>query len=141
MKSLLSGRHLLAGLALAGLLAAPALADGMDNAVGNTVRVIIDESGNGFDAYFDADGSYSDSLERTGATWSWADGELCIVPPAEAEGASPNCGPWDGTLAVGGSMTTSDWSQDGSEITISILEGRGHDAPAPPPPPPGAAAE
>ena len=128
-------KHLLAGLALAGLMTAPALADGMDNAVGNTVRVIIDEAGHGFDAYFDAGGSYSDSTGRSGATWTWADDQLCIVPPAEAEGAQPNCGPWDGTLAVGGSTTATGWSDDGSSISISILEGRGHTAPTPPPPP------
>ncbi len=130
-------KTLLTGLMAVGLLAAPALADGMDNATGNTVRVIVDDAGNGFDAYFDADGGYSDSLGRTGATWTWADNQLCIVPPAEAaaQGSGPNCGPWDGTLAVGSSTTSSEWSQDGTEITISIIEGRGHTAPTPPAPP------
>ena len=110
-----------------------ALADGMDNAVGNTVRIIVNDAGEGFDVYFDAGGAYSDSMGRAGATWSF-DGQLCIVPPAES-GADSNCGPWNEELAVGESWETNGWSGDGSMITISILEGRGHDAPTPPTPP------
>ena len=128
-------KTILTGLMAVGLLAAPALADGMDNAVGNTVRITVNDEGQGFDAYFDADGAYSDSLGRTGATWAWADGQLCLTPPAESGETDANCGPWDGTLAVGGSTTSTEWSDDGSEITITILEGRGHTAPTPPAPP------
>jgi hypothetical protein len=117
------------GLATTGV----AFADGMDNAVGHTVRIIVNDAGEGFDVFFDADGAYSDSLGRAGATWSFDD-ELCIIPPAEA-GAEPNCGPWDESLEVGGSMQTDAWSENGTMITISILEGRGHDAPTPPTPP------
>lgn len=133
-------KRLLLATALAGLMAAPALADGMDNAVGNTVRVTLDDAGNGFDAYFDADGSYSDSLGRTGATWSYAGDELCINPPEGATNgdgspAQSNCGPWNPDLAVGGSWETAGWSDDGTTmITVSILEGRGHTAPTPPQP-------
>jgi len=127
---------ILTSIAAVGLLAAPAFADGMDNAVGNTVRIVVNDAGEGFDAYFDAGGAYSDSLGRSGATWAWADNQLCLTPPAEAgDEAEANCGPWDGSLAVGGSMTTTEWSQDETSLTISILEGRDHTPPAVPAPP------
>ncbi|WP_421787703.1 hypothetical protein [Hyphobacterium sp.] len=110
-----------------------AYADGMDNAVGNTVRILLNDAGEGFDVYFDANGTYSDSLGRTGATWAY-DEQLCITPPADA-GAETNCGPWNEDLAVGGSWQTDAWSDDAQMITITILEGRGHEAPTPPTPP------
>jgi hypothetical protein len=110
-----------------------ALADGMTNAVGNTVRIVVNDAGEGFDVYFDEGGAYSDSLGRTGATWSIGE-QLCITPPADV-GGDANCGPWNEELAVGGSWQTNGWSQDGTMITITILEGRGHDAPTPPTPP------
>ncbi|MEN0653641.1 MULTISPECIES: hypothetical protein [Hyphobacterium] len=130
-------KRLLIATALAGLMAGPALADGMDNAVGNTVRVIIDDAGNGFDAYFDADGAYSDSLGRSGASWTVSGSELCLNPPEGAMNedgtpATASCGPWNPDLAVGDSWQTDGWG-DGM-ITISILEGRGHTAPTPPVP-------
>jgi len=124
---------ILTAAALGLMTSGVALADGMDNAVGNTVRITVNEAGEGFDVFFDADGAYSDSLGRTGATWSY-DEQLCIIPPTES-GDDTNCGPWDETLEVGGSMQTDAWSQNGTMITISILEGRGHDAPTPPTPP------
>ena len=105
----------------------------MDNAIGNTVRIVVNDNGEGFDAYFDADGSYSDSLGRSGGTWAYGD-ELCVTPPAEA-GAETACGPWNADLAVGGSWQTDAWSDNGGSITITILEGRGHEAPTPPTPP------
>lgn len=119
-----------------GLISAgAAFADGMDNAVDNTVRIIVNDAGEGFDVYFDAGGVYSDSLGRTGATWAF-DEQLCISPPADSGGAAEtNCGPWNEDLAVGGSWQTDAWSDDGAMITISILEGRGHEAPTPPTPP------
>ncbi|WP_420433716.1 hypothetical protein [Hyphobacterium sp.] len=120
--------------AIMGLAAsAPAFADGMDNAIGNTVRIIVNDAGEGFDVYFEADGSYSDSLGRNGATWAYGD-ELCVTPAAES-GAETACGPWNADLAAGGSWETDGWSDDGGSITITILEGRGHEAPTPPTPP------
>jgi len=117
-----------------GLVSAGAgFADGMGNAVGNTVRIIINDAGEGFDVFFDAGGAYSDSLGRSGAAWSF-DEQLCITPPADS-GGEENCGPWNEDLEVGGSWQTDAWSDDGTLITISILEGRGHEAPTPPTPP------
>lgn len=132
-------KRLLIATALAGLMAGPALADGMDNAVGNTVRVIVNDAGNGFDAFFDADGNYSDSMGQS-ATWTASGDEMCLTPPEGATNpdgspAQPDCGPWNPDLAVGGSWQTDGWSQDGTMITVTILEGRGHEAPTPPAPP------
>jgi len=111
-----------------------ALADGLDNAVGHTVRVIVNDAGEGFDVYFDAAGAFSDSLGRSG-TWEYGE-ELCIMPPEEAgPDAEPACGPWDESLSAGGEWQTGEWSDDDTVITFTILEGRGHDAPTPPTPP------
>lgn len=105
----------LAALAAAALTA-PVLADGMSNAIGNTVRVSLGEQY--FDATFNADGSYSDSRGIAGS-WTY-DGQLCITVNTE-EGAVTNCGPWNEDLAVGGSWSTSGWSDDGSEVTVQII--------------------
>lgn len=119
--------------ALGLLTTGAAFADGMDNAIGNTVRIIVNDDGEGFDVFFDAGGAYSDSLGRSGATWEF-NGQLCITPPADS-GGETSCGPWNESAAAGDSWETDGWSQDGTTITISILEGRGHDAPTPPTPP------
>jgi opacity protein-like surface antigen len=126
-------KFILTAAALGLMTSGAAFADGMDNAVGNTVRIIVNDAGEGFDVYFDAGGVYSDSLGRTGATWAF-DEQLCITPPPDA-GAETSCGPWNEDLDTGGSWQTDGWSDDGTMITISILEGRGHEAPTPPTPP------
>ncbi|MEE2526428.1 hypothetical protein V0U79_08620 [Hyphobacterium sp. HN65] len=118
--------------ALALLASGSAFADGLDNAVGNTVRIMIGDTGQGFDAYFDADGTFSDSLGRSGG-WEYGT-ELCVIPPAETE-APPACGPWNEDLAPGGEWQTDAWAENGTMLTFTILEGRGHDAPTPPTPP------
>ncbi|WP_421790721.1 hypothetical protein [Hyphobacterium sp.] len=125
--------YILAAAAFGLAASGAAFADGMDNAMGNTVRIIVNDAGQGFDVFFETDGSYSDSLGRSGATWAF-DEQLCVTPPAES-GGDTTCGPWNEDLAAGGSWETTGWSQDGSSITISILEGRGHEAPTPPTPP------
>jgi hypothetical protein len=127
-------KKLILATAAAGLMLSGAAFATDFKGAGNTVRVIVNDAGEGFDVYFDADGSYADSRGMAGATWTYDGAQLCVVPPAEAEAPS-TCGPWDATLDVGGSWQTDGWSQDGNMITISILEGRGHDAPTPPTPP------
>ena len=102
--------------ALALSAGAPVLAEGMDNAVGNTVRVTFGDQS--FDAWFGADGSYSDSRGISG-TWSH-DAELCIHVQTE-NGPSSECGPWNPDLSVGDSWSTTGWSPDGSAITIQIV--------------------
>ena len=97
-------------------MAPAALADGMDNAVGHTVRVTFGEEG--FDAWFGDDGSYSDSR---GIAGSWThDGQLCIHVETE-QGPSSECGPWNSDLSAGETWSTTGWSPDGSSITIEII--------------------
>lgn len=100
------------------LVAAPALAGGMDNAVGNTVHVVSGE--NAWDTHFMADGSFTDTLGRTG-TWSF-DAQLCLNMMSE-EGPVDVCGPWNEAAAAGDSWSTAGWSDDGTEIAISIVAG------------------
>lgn len=74
-------KHILvAGLACT-LLASPALAEGMSNAIGHAVRVT--DGGQSFDAWFNADGSYSDTRGVTG-TWTYQ-GQLCIRSPPKTD--------------------------------------------------------
>ena len=109
--------YLVAASTMMLVLTPAALADGMDNAVGHTVRVSLGEEG--FDAWFGEDGSYSDSR---GASGSWSlDSELCIHIETE-QGSVSQCGPWNSDLAVGDSWTTTGWSDDGSAITIQIVD-------------------
>ena len=108
--------YLAAAAALVVTLAPVALADGMDNVAGQTVRVTFGEDG--FDAWFGDDGSYSDSR---GVAGSWTlDSELCIHVETE-QGTASNCGPWNPDLMPGESWSTTGWSEDGSAITIEIL--------------------
>lgn len=108
---------LLAGLAFT-LLASPALAEGMSNAIGHAVRVT--DGGQSFDAWFNADGSYSDTRGVTG-TWTYQ-GQLCIQVTTE-NGSSENCGPWNESLAAGESWVTNGWSDDGRSLTVQIVDG------------------
>jgi len=106
---------LLAGLACT-LLASPALAEGMSNAYGHSVRVSAGEQS--FDAWFQADGSYSDSRGITG-TWTYQD-QLCIQTMTQ-NGPNESCGPWNESLAAGESWVTNGWSEDGSALTVQII--------------------
>ncbi len=111
-------KHLIvAGLAAVSL-AAPALAEGMENAFGNAVRVSMGEQS--FDAWFHADGSYTDSRGIAG-TWTY-EGQLCIHVVTE-NGTDENCGPWNEGLAPGESWVTDGWSSDGSQLTVQIIAG------------------
>ncbi|WP_291843219.1 hypothetical protein [Maricaulis sp.] len=109
-------KHLIAAGLAAAMLAAPALADGMSNAMGHAVRVIAGEQS--FDAWFQADGTYSDSRGIAG-TWTFED-QLCIQVTTQA-GPDENCGPWNESLAPGESWVTDGWSADGAAITVQIV--------------------
>jgi hypothetical protein len=98
------------------LLSAPALAGGMDNAIGNTVRVVTPETS--WDAHFMVDGSFTDTRGVAG-TWTF-DSQLCLQIMTE-NGNQNVCGPWNETAAAGDSWNTTGWSDDGSEITLSII--------------------
>ena len=112
-------KRVMLAAAAALICAAPALASGLSNAFGNTVRVSAGEQS--FDAYFNADGSYSDSRGISGS-WQF-EGELCITVQTE-EGENTNCGPWNPDLAVGGQWVTDGWSSDGSQLTVELIAGR-----------------
>ncbi len=109
-------RYCVAGFAILFSLTPAALADGMENTFGHTVRVMFGEEG--FDAWFAEDGSYTDSRGIAG-TWT-LDGELCIHVQTE-QGENSSCGPWNPDLSAGESWSTTGWSQDGSAITVQIL--------------------
>ncbi|WP_203293055.1 hypothetical protein [Maricaulis parjimensis] len=109
-------KHLVLTGSLLLALSSPVWADGMDNAVGHTVRVTVGDQY--FDAWFAEDGSYSDSRGIAG-TWSH-DGELCIHVQTE-QGPSSECGPWNSDLAAGESWSTTGWSPDGSSVTVEII--------------------
>ena len=94
------------------------MAEGLSNAVGHTVRVTAGEQS--FDAWFNADGSYSDSRGIAG-TWTY-ESQLCIHVMTET-GPNENCGPWNETLAPGESWVTDGWSADGTAITVQIIGG------------------
>lgn len=112
-------KKLALAVAAAAFLSVPAFADGLSNAFGNTVRVSAGDQS--FDAYFDADGSYSDNRGISGS-WSY-DGQLCLTVDA-GEGPQTNCGPWNEDLAVGASWSTDGWSNDGSTLTVELISGR-----------------
>lgn len=69
---------------------------------------------------FEADGAYV--LEAGGTssagTWTLEEGVLCL-DAVEIE--EPNCGPWL-NLEVGESAVSTEWSQDGSEVTFLRVE-------------------
>lgn len=65
---------------------------------------------------FAEDGGYASSLGAEG-TWTFEDGTLCMQIEAE-EGTQEICNAWE-SMEVGESMTTSDWSSDGTELTIT----------------------
>ena len=111
-------KRFILAVSAAALIAAPAFAAGMDNAIGNTVHVVAGE--NSWDTHFMADGSFTDTLGRTG-TWSF-DTQLCLHIMTE-EGTQDACGPWNETATAGDSWNTAGWSEEGSEITVSIVAG------------------
>ncbi|PWE16682.1 hypothetical protein DDZ18_10755 [Marinicauda salina] len=69
---------------------------------------------------FNADGTYTTD---TGAEmgWTFEEGELCLTAMTEEGEEDTTCNAWEG-MAVGDSVTTSEWSDDGSEITIERIE-------------------
>lgn len=73
-----------------------------------------------FTIAFDAEGAYVIEAGETTSTGAWTleEGVLCLSAP-EAE--APQCAPWT-NLEVGESTVTTDWSDDGSEITILRVE-------------------
>lgn len=105
-------RILLAAAALVALSSA-AYAEGpagqsFDVVSGETVSTVT----------FTADGTYThvagDVIEE--GAYTYADGELCLTPAEE--GAEALCGDWT-DLEIGESTTTTEFSTDGEELTIT----------------------
>lgn len=115
-------KSLFAAVLTAGLFAfsGTAFAQAMDGTFGNTVT-IADADGNLMSSYyFDADGTLTlvgaDGTEVPG-TWAESDGELCLTV-----GEETTCSDVEGGRGPGD--TWEETLEDGSTITISIVEGR-----------------
>ncbi|KAA5802210.1 hypothetical protein F1654_10240 [Alkalicaulis satelles] len=70
--------------------------------------------------FFDAEGGYTkqtDEGAKVGA-WTLEDEVLCLIPADDPE---PRCGGWV-DLEVGESTISTEWSRDGSEVTILRIE-------------------
>ncbi|MFN3835309.1 MAG: hypothetical protein ACK4NO_05355 [Glycocaulis sp.] len=106
MKAFATG--VIAAVGLAGM----ALADGP---AGHVYEVNIPSAEVTFTATFHADGRMEDTLGQS-ASWTYADGLLCIGEPE-----AMNCQPFQ-TGEVGDSVTTTDWTSDGSEMIITRVE-------------------
>ena len=88
-----------------------ALAEGP---AGHTYAVTTaDES---WETTFADDGTFTDTRGLTG-TWTYADGELCLTM-STAEGDAQICNTFN-ALEVGGSSTSTGWTDDGSALTIT----------------------
>jgi len=115
-------KKILAAAALAfALSAAPAFADTMQNAFGNTV-VVTYANGSSAQYQFNEDGTFT-GIAPGGTTmrgrWAVEADQLCLIPPG---GQAPSC------LALAADKNVGDsWTQTGSsgaEITVTLQEGR-----------------
>lgn len=111
-------KKLLVACAVFGLTA-PAFADTLEGAYGNTVTVTT-ASGQTATYHFNADNTYMMMAGETHLSGVWAINgeELCLTP----EGGEPACAPYVGDKNVGDTWTQT--GSDGSEITVTITEGR-----------------
>lgn len=100
------------GLVAALGVAAIALADGPS---GHVYEISIPSAGLTYSTTFHADGALTNTMGQE-ARWTYADGELCIGAPD-----AMNCNPFE-VMDVGESVTTTDWTSDGSEMTITRTE-------------------
>jgi len=73
-----------------------------------------------FTLWFDAEAGYvkqTDEGAKVGA-WTLEDDVLCLTA---ADSTEPRCGEWI-SLEVGESTVSTEWSEDGSEVTILRVE-------------------
>lgn len=113
-------RKLAAAALVIGVLAAPALADTMRNAIGNTVTT-TGSDGATVKWYF-ADGGQFSMKTPDGAvvagTWEQKDGKICVTPA----GGSAQCADAVEGKNVGDSWTTT--NGQGQTITVALLAGQ-----------------
>ena len=94
--------------------ASPALAGPLDYAFGNTVRI---ENADGVtDYYLNEDGTFSTGAGDSG-TWIVDGAQICTMV-----GEATDCGPYQADRKVGDSWT--DAQEDGSVVTVTVIEGR-----------------
>lgn len=103
---------LVTGLVAALGVASVALADGPS---GHVYDISIPSAELNYTTTFHADGRMENSMGQEG-TWTYEDGELCLGSAEE-----PTCNAFD-MMDVGDSVTTTDWSPDGTEMTITRVE-------------------
>lgn len=109
--------------AIAALTAAPAaFADHHGDLGGHSYEV---SSANGTATVtFSGDGAYTMTNADGASTGAWtlSEGELCVTPtvPEGTEGPGTLCGGWT-PVDVGGSFTSTDWSENGEELTITRI--------------------
>lgn len=108
MKSIITAAAMALGLAGAAFADGPA---------GHVFDISAGDAG--YQARFAEDGGYTNTLGAEGS-WTYADETLCLQLPAE-EGTQEICNPWE-SMEVGESMTTAEWSADGTEMTITRIE-------------------
>lgn len=106
MKAFATG--IIAALGLAGM----ALADGP---AGHTYEISIPSADLNYTTTFHADGRLENSMGQVGA-WTYEDGVLCI-----GSEEAPVCNTFE-TAELGQSMTSTDWTEDGSEMIITRIE-------------------
>lgn len=112
MKMLLTAA--VAALGLAGL----AFADG-HGAHGPAGHVYdVTDGENTWQSTFAEDGGYANSYGSEG-TWTYEGGTLCLQVESP-EGPQEICNAWE-DMAVGESITTTDWSAEGTELTITRI--------------------
>ena len=112
----------LAALAAAAALlaAAPALADTIQNGIGNTF-VVTNAEGQTVHYQFNADGSFTastpDHQQVAAGTYEVANGQLCITPT----GGERGCTAYVGDKNVGDTWTQN--GTDGGQITVTLQAG------------------
>lgn len=113
-------RKLAAAAIAVGVLAAPALADTMTNAIGNTVTT-TGPDGATVKWHFEDGGKFSmtapDGSVASG-TWEQKDGKICVTP---AGGQTQCAGAVEGKK-VGDSWTTT--NDQGQTVTVALIAGK-----------------
>lgn len=103
------------------LSAAPAFAETIQNAFGNTVSVTYAD-GRIASYHFNEDGTFT-GIAPGGTTmrgrWAIEGEELCLIPPG---GQAPTCTHIESDKNVGDTWTQT--GSDGSQITVAITAGR-----------------
>lgn len=113
-------KRILAATMLIACASTAALADDIDPAFGNTVRVTL-ASGAVVQYHYNPDHTYqmiAPDGARVSGSWVTRDGQLCATP----QGGAETCVPAQSGHGVGDTWTQTE--PDGSTVTVSIVAGR-----------------